>query len=252
MRVDEAENGPTGLGRLRAAATTAAPYRVALLDMQMPDMSGLDVAHAVSADATLAAVTMLLLTSWIQPGMTAAAQAAGIVACLPKPVRTQRLLENLVEIIGAAPARPERISRGSMARGVEAPPPMMLGRVLAAEDNTVNKMVIANMLTKLGYEVAVVDDGAQAVEAVAAVPYDAVLMDCRMPVLDGFEAARAIRVAESGTGRRVPIIALTASAMDADREQCLEAGMDAFLTKPIKQRELAEMLERWVRRLTHA
>src|SRR5206468_1821326 len=123
-----------------------------------------------------------------------------------------------------------------------------LGRILAAEDNTVNKMVIVRLLKKAAYDVDVVDNGAQAVEAVARQHYDAILMDCRMPVMDGFEATAAIRKAESGTDRHLPIIALTASAMDADRERCLASGMDAFLTKPIKQGDLVEMLDRWVLR----
>ncbi len=111
-----------------------------------------------------------------------------------------------------------------------------------------NKMVIVRLLKKAAYDVDVVDNGAQAVEAVARQHYDAILMDCRMPVMDGFEATAAIRKAESGTDRHLPIIALTASAMDADRERCLASGMDAFLTKPIKQGDLVEMLDRWVLR----
>jgi signal transduction histidine kinase/CheY-like chemotaxis protein len=245
MRVDEAENGPAGLSRLRAAVATAIPYRVVLLDMQMPDMSGLDVAHAVRAHASLAAVTMVLLTSWIQPGMSAAARAAGIAACLPKPIRTGRLLESLLGVLGALaePHPPTRVAPARVER-----PATTLGRVLAAEDNSVNKMVIARLLEKVGYEFDLVDNGAEAVEAVARVHYDAVLMDCRMPVMDGFEATAAIRAAEAGVGRHVPVIALTASAMDADRERCLGAGMDAFLSKPIKQHELVELLERWISR----
>ena len=246
MLVDEAESGPAGLDRFRAAATAAAPYRVILLDMQMPEMSGLDVARAVRSVSSLPTVAMILLTSWLQPGIGTAAREVGIAECLPKPIRTRRLLESLLGVVGASlAARPApRVAPSVKGEAATA----RLGRVLAAEDNTVNKMVIVRLLRKIAYEVDVVDNGVQAVEAVARGHYDAILMDCRMPVMDGFEATKAIRAAEPGTGRHVPIIALTASAMESDREQCLAAGMDAVLTKPVKQRELVEMLERWVPR----
>ena len=247
MLVDETENGPAGLDRIRSAANTATPYRVVILDMQMPDMSGLDVARAVSNDPSVPPVAMILLTSWLQPGIGTAAREVGIAECLPKPIRTRRLLDSLLTVVGATltPAHPD----AHAAPAVEAESTRgCLGRILAAEDNTVNKMVIVRLLKKAAYDVDVVDNGAQAVEAVARQHYDAILMDCRMPVMDGFEATAAIRKAESGTDRHLPIIALTASAMDADRERCLASGMDAFLTKPIKQGDLVEMLDRWVLR----
>ncbi len=260
MVVDEMEDGPGTLDRLRAATKT--PYAVVLLDMQMPGMSGVDVAHAVRADAGLARVPMILLTSWCQPGLTAAAQEAGIVACLPKPIRTRRLLDVLLEALGPALREP-RCDRSVKPRpdtrveprhqpevapvtSVTGAPRPTLGRVLAAEDNAVNKKLIARLLEKAGYAVDLVENGAQAVKAVARVGYSAVLMDCQMPEMDGFEATMAIREAELVTGRHVPIIALTASAMESDREHCMAAGMDDYLSKPIKPKELAEMLERWI------
>jgi signal transduction histidine kinase/CheY-like chemotaxis protein len=255
MVVDEVEDGPGTLDRLRAATET--PYSVVLLDMQMPGMSGVDVARTVRADAGLAArVPMILLTSWCQPGLTAAAQEAGIVACLPKPIRTRRLLDVLLEALGPALREPRqdksvepkvepRHDAGITSAATEATRPT-LGRVLAAEDNAVNKKLISRLLEKAGYAVDLVENGAQAVEAVARVRYNAVLMDCQMPEMDGFEATMAIREAELVTGRHVPIIALTASAMESDREHCMAAGMDDYLSKPIKPKELAEMLERWI------
>jgi signal transduction histidine kinase/ActR/RegA family two-component response regulator len=131
-------------------------------------------------------------------------------------------------------------------------PPGSRGRILAVEDNAVNKKVITRFLEKAGFHVDVADNGLQAVAAVARVDYDAVLMDCQMPEMDGFEATAAIRASESGTARRVPIIALTASAMGADRERCLAAGMDDYLSKPINMGELSEVLERWMFRLVEA
>ena len=131
-------------------------------------------------------------------------------------------------------------------------PPGSRGRILAVEDNAVNKKVITRFLQKAGFQVDVADNGLQAVAAVARVDYDAVLMDCQMPEMDGFEATAAIRASEAGTARHVPIIALTASAMGADRERCLAAGMDDYLSKPINMAELSEMLERWISPLVEA
>jgi CheY-like chemotaxis protein len=194
---------------------------------------------------------MILLTSWLQHGVSTAAREAGIVACLPKPVRTWRLLESLLGAVDDVGAEPPTAGHAAPAVGRDVSV-ARLGRILAAEDNTVNKMVITRTLEKLGYEVVTVENGVQAVEAVTHARYDAVLMDCQMPELDGFAATRAIRDAESGTGRRIPIIALTASAMEADRERCEAAGMDAFLTKPIKRQDLVELLERWLPHAVHA
>jgi len=218
---------------------------VLLLDMQMPDVSGLDVARAVRAEDGTRDLPMLLLTSWIEPSLNAASLEAGILACMPKPVRPRRLLEALGKVFepatGASPG-----DEPAATPGVPPPAPGGRGRVLAADDNAVNKKLITRLLEKAGYVADAVENGREAVEAMTRVEYDAVLMDCQMPVMDGFEATTVIRAAESGRSRRVPIIALTASAMASDRERCLAAGMDDYLTKPIKPAELAEVLARWV------
>ena len=165
--------------------------------------------------------------------------------CLSKPVRPTRLLNALVEMF----ATPE-----GAARSVLAPAPVALSPadapqrpllILVAEDNRVNQQVIARMLARAGHRADIVVDGREAVTALGGTAYDLVLMDCLMPEMDGFEAARAIRAAEGGTGRHIPIIALTASAMAEDRERCLAAGMDDYLTKPLTKGALIEALERW-------
>jgi len=176
---------------------------------------------------------------------------AGVSACLPKPVRPRRLLEALAGVLEPKTHSP-RFEEEPVAAVAPAVSPGVRGRVLAADDNAVNKKLITRLLEKAGYIADAVENGREAVESVTRVDYDAVLMDCQMPVMDGFEATRMIRAAESGRGRHVPIIALTASAMESDRERCLAAGMDDYLTKPIKPAELAEVLARWVPRPVEA
>jgi len=249
LRVDEADRGPAGLRRLRSAAAAQDPYRVILLDMQMPEMSGLDVAQAVRAEPGCRDLPMILLTSWVEPSLSAACRQAGISACLPKPVRPRRLLEALGDVLEPMAAGSWRETPGVPVASAGLPATLGGGRrVLAAEDNAVNKKLISRLLEKAGFVADIVENGRQAVEAVARVDYDAVLMDCQMPEMDGYQAAAAIRAAESGQSRRVPIIALTASAMESDRERCMAAGMDDYLTKPIKPSELADVLGRWIPR----
>jgi CheY-like chemotaxis protein len=196
---------------------------------------------------------MILLTSWLEPSLSAACKEAGISACLPKPVRPRRLLEALGEVLEPRAGASHRDERAEPVASAALPAaPGGRGRVLAAEDNAVNKKLISRLLEKAGFVADVMENGRQAVEAVARVDYDVVLMDCQMPVMDGFEATSAIRAAESGRNRRVPIIALTASAMESDRERCLAAGMDDYLSKPIKPTELADVLARWIPRPVEA
>lgn len=244
VEVDEADGGAAGLVSLRAPAGAGNSYDVIILDMQMPGMSGLDVAQVVRGELNLA-TPMILLTSWVEPGLSAAFKEAGIAACLPKPVRTQRFLESLCSVLEPASAGTPPDTAPAAQTGQPAVTGFR-GRVLAAEDNAVNRMLIVRLLEKAGFRADVVDNGAQAVEAASRVVYDAVLMDCQMPEMDGFEATEAIRAAESSTGGHVPIIALTASALEADRERCLTSGMDDYLSKPIKPGQLSDMLERWV------
>jgi signal transduction histidine kinase/DNA-binding response OmpR family regulator len=247
LSVEEAAGGAAALECLRAAAAGGRRHDLVLLDMQMPEISGLDVARAVQGDAGLAGVPMVLLTSWLEANLGGAAREVGVAACLPKPVRPRRMLDTLLRVIGpAAPApspagRPAPRSPSADRRAVNA-----RARVLAAEDNAVNKKLISRLLEKEGYQADIVTNGAEALAAATRERYDLVLMDCQMPEMDGYEATMAIRVAEAGTARRVPIIALTASAMEKDRERCLAAGMDDHLTKPVKAEDLRAMLERWI------
>jgi len=226
------------LERLRRAAAAGQPFAVAILDLQMPDMDGLALARAIRADPLIAPTRLVLLSSAGQP---AAADLPGIDLALNKPVRLALLRDALFQLVHGRtpeppPPRPEPTA------------PQLTGRVLLAEDNLVNQKVACGMLRKLGLSVEVADNGAAALDRIAAAPYDLVLMDVQMPVMDGFAATRALRERErQAGGPRLPVIAMTANAMSGDRDLCLEAGMDDYLSKPVRLAELHRVLDQWVR-----
>jgi PAS domain S-box-containing protein len=237
MQVVAVGSGEEALAVMRGAAAQGRRFEIALLDMVMPGMSGLELARRVGLDRTLGDPTMLLLSSDQSVGPQAAREA-GLRASLDKPVRHSELYDALVGVAGAhlveTPA-PARRSRG----------PSLGLRVLVVEDNQVNQLVATGLLENLGCDVEVASDGAEAVERLAGEhDFAAVLMDCRMPRLDGFDATRAVRAREPD-GQRVPIIAMTASALEGERERCLAAGMDDFLTKPVNATDLERVVRRW-------
>ncbi len=243
MVSDSVADGPTALERLRAAAATA-PYALALLDMQMPHMDGLMLARAITADPAISATRLVLLTSVSQRGLNANDQGVGIAASLTKPVRQSQLFDCLMTVLASTSGTAEPTPVHRVA--VTPDRPAARGpRLLVAEDNAVNQKVAVHMLEKLGYPADVVADGLEAVEALARIPYPLVLMDCQMPQLDGYAATRAIRERE-GLTRHTPIIAMTAGAMAGDRELCLAAGMDDYITKPVRIEELEAVIARWL------
>jgi PAS domain S-box-containing protein len=241
MRVAEASGGAKALAVLRSAGEA---FALALLDYQMPEMDGLELARHIKADPALAGLRLVMLTSLGVRGQREQALAAGIEGYLVKPVRLAQLYDCLATVMSApgplpaAPTRPAPDPGRRPTRVAHGP------RVLLAEDNAVNQALALRMLEKLGCRVDVVGNGREAVAAVARGDYAVVFMDCQMPEMDGFAATAAIRQGETGS-RRVPIIALTASAMQGDREACLAAGMDDYLSKPLGLRDLERMLHRW-------
>jgi CheY-like chemotaxis protein len=227
------------LGRLRAAAEDARPFDVALVDFCMPGMDGLQLARAVADDPAIASTPVLLLTS-ANPPARGDLERAGVNEWLSKPVRGSELYDRLVRLLHPVPV----MEQAGAARAPSSSDTPRRGRVLVVEDNPVNQLVAKGMAEKLGYQVDVVDDGEAALGATARLQYTAVLMDCHMPVMDGFEATRAIR-AGGGRDGRLPVIAMTAGAMGEDRDRCLEAGMDDYLSKPVSLAELEASLARW-------
>ena len=215
------------------------PYDLAVLDMCMPEVDGLELARSISSDPKLAGTPMIMLTSGLQVDPSAFADA-GIGQWLTKPVRSSELYDRLMRLM----APMEASTPAPRTDGRRDPQPAgTRGRVLVVEDNSLNQLVAEGVVSKLGFEVHSVANGVEALEAMVSTPYSAVLMDCHMPVMDGFTATREIR---AGRGRRTPIIAMTAAAMVEDRERCITAGMDDYVSKPVDLEALEKALDRWI------
>ncbi|MFN2464397.1 MAG: response regulator [Candidatus Dormibacteria bacterium] len=237
------ERGVDALAGMRDAAAAGDPYRLAILDYQMPEMDGVGLAGAIRRDEGIREARLVLLTSSARPGDARAARDAGIDAFLTKPVRISDLYECLTTLLSTFPGQPPAsfITRYTLAEASAA----SRRRLLVVDDNPVNQRVALRMLEKMGHNVDVADNGLAAVAAATQTHYDAVFMDCQMPEMDGFDATREIRQHE-GVTRHTPIIAMTAGAMMGDEEKCLDAGMDAYLSKPVKAESLAAMVGHWV------
>ncbi|QIN81619.1 PAS domain S-box protein [Rubrobacter tropicus] len=263
MQNDEAGDGPRGLEMMRAAAGGGRPYDLVILDMQMPGMDGMQLAREVRADPAVAGARLVLLTSMGYRGEGDAARRSGIDAYLTKPVRQSELYDVISTVMGApqgtAPdEEPGLVTRHTLREERTG----NRSRVLLAEDNPVNQKVAIRMLERLGYRADVAKDGREALSALArdgAHAYAAVLMDVQMPEMDGYEATAEIRRREAleayqraahgeGSARQIPIIAMTANAMQGDREKAIGAGMDDYISKPVRQEVLGEVLSRWVPR----
>ena len=247
MEKGSAASGREALDILTKAAAAGTPYAVALLDMQMPEMDGMTLARAIKADPAIANTRLIILTSLGQQPGVEELQTAGIDAYLVKPVKQSRLFTCLLDVMGKNFQRAPRLTNANLKLNV--PSTMPTTRILLAEDNRVNRTVALAQLAKLGYKADAVTNGLEAVESVRQIPYDIILMDCQMPVMDGYEATRRIRENERTKAgqphRRVHIIATTANALQGDREKCLAADMDDYLSKPIRAHDLCAVLERF-------
>ena len=240
MICDEVEGGRQALQKAIIQANSGNPYRLIVIDMQMPDMDGLTLAKKIKAEPALAGIPVVMMTSMDQRAAPEVLKECGIVSCLSKPVRQSVILDALVTALAG-----HRIAhvKSNAAPAAAASPSSSL-RVLVVEDNAVNQRVALLQLKKLGYSAEAVANGLEALEALEDIPYDLVLMDCHMPEMDGFTATRAIR-AKEGKRKHTPIIAMTANAMEGDREKCIESGMDDYITKPVRPVDLARMISEW-------
>jgi len=249
-RHQEVASAREALEALRGAVAEGDPYRVAVIDMCMPEVSGEELALEIGADPELAATSLVMMTSVGARGDAARMERAGFSAYLVKPVRQSHLYDCLATVVGLqhgeqdGPAvTPGRI----ITRHTLAEQARKRVRILLAEDNLVNQKVVVKALERLGFAADVATDGAQALQASTEKRYDLILMDVQMPVMDGLEATRRIRDPRSRSlNPGVRIVALTAHATASDRQKCLDAGMDDYLAKPMKAAELQEVISRWV------
>jgi PAS domain S-box-containing protein len=248
-RFEEAAGAETALAKLRGAAQGGDPYQIALIDMLMPEVDGMELGRRIKADAEIACTHLIMMTSVAQRGDPANLERIGFSAYLTKPVRQSQLRDCLSLVM----CRPAHAPSGQAASGpiitrhtlAEAAKHRV--RILIVEDSVTNQQVALAILKRLGYRADVAANGLEAIQALKTVPYDLVLMDCQMPTMDGYEASRLIRMKCSGVlNSEVPIIAMTANAMKGDREKCIQEGMSDYIAKPIKPNSLAEILEKWL------
>jgi two-component system, sensor histidine kinase and response regulator len=236
------KGGAEAIVELLAASAAGKRYALIICDVLKPGMDGFSFVERVRQEPKLSTAKIMILTSAGQRGDAARCEELGISAYAMKPLRQSELQDvicRLLEEEGAAPL----ITRYSIANARNAAVSL---RVLVAEDNAVNQKLMARLLEKRGHHVKVVANGLEALESLEQGSYDLVLMDVQMPELDGFEATGELRKREKQTGLHTPIIALTAHAMKGDRERCLEAGMDGYLSKPIRAQELDDLLENYI------
>ena len=239
LRVETACDGLDALAILRAARDPHT-FDLAVIDMKMPGMNGVELARTIQGDPSIKAPRMIMLTSLLLTDSTRAARETGILACLQKPVRRSELRKVIYRVLSKPTdeaVNPNRVP--------SRPAPRVRGRALLVEDNPVNQVVAVSILRQLGFIVDCASNGVEAVRAAANDCYDVILMDCQMPEMDGFEATAAIRRADRAAGRTCgrPIIALTANAIQGDRERCIAAGMDDYIAKPFRKDQLARVLE---------
>ncbi len=241
-RVYEAENGTSGLDMLKGQKNQSEPFKVVLLDMQMPEMDGLETARKIQ-ESGLGESAIIIMVSSIDRGMNQEELTQlGIHRYLVKPVRFSKLLQAMLETIRQVDTQPVSTQDDASTNNGAMNQHRSSLQILVAEDNHVNQKLTRRLLEKNGYKADVVANGIEAIEAVENGKYDLVLMDIQMPEMDGIAATHEIRKKEDVTGTHLPIIAITANAMKGDRERCLEAGMDGYLSKPIRSSDLNDTI----------
>jgi signal transduction histidine kinase/DNA-binding response OmpR family regulator len=241
------EGGEEALAELSTAREHGEPYGLIVTDMHMPKMDGFSLIERIRQMPELATATIMMLTSAGHRGDAEKCKRLGVAAYLLKPIRQSELREAIAQVLGAR-AQTGAIPLLTRYSLQDARDPMTVLRILVAEDNLVNQRLVVRLLEKRGHRVVLAVDGRRTVEALSQESFDLVLMDLQMPEMDGFEATAVIREKEKKTGRHQPIVALTAHAMTGDRERCLNAGMDDYLTKPIRTQELDQILDSYVSR----
>jgi signal transduction histidine kinase/HPt (histidine-containing phosphotransfer) domain-containing protein len=245
----------SALKALHSHADAGKPFDLAIIELVMPDAEGLNFARTVQIDSDLSKTKLILCTAEDKGRLGEGALKAGFSAYLIKPLRQSRLFDCFSLVLNASTETEKTLTAYKPPRlntTAEMTVFQKTGMVLVAEDNPVNQKVALMLLKELGFSAHVVGSGLEAVEVLNHTPYSLILMDCQMPEMDGFEATGAIRRAEALTGRHIPIIAMTAHAMQGDREKCIASGMDDYVSKPVTAAKLKEVLVRWFRTDTAA
>jgi CheY-like chemotaxis protein len=247
VRAVPAASGAEAIELLAASAADGCErFDVMLLDLTMPEMDGIAVVQRARSDPRTSGVPIVMMASLGSKDRREAASRAGVDGHLLKPVRRRSLLDAIAKAVGGK--RPSALDRADARPGEERESRRAGAfRVLVVEDNETNGILVSRFLERFGYAADVVPSGRAAIEAVSTTAYDAVLMDWHMPGMNGLEAAAAIR-SLGGAAAAVPIIALTANAIDGDRERCIAAGMDDYLAKPFRPDDLKRLVDRWARR----
>ncbi len=245
LDVTEAAGGEQAIRRVREAAAAGVPLELALVDMQMPGMDGVAVGRAMASDADLRGVRLVLLTPLGHHADCERLHSDGFVASLDKPVGRAALADVVATALAGEPWHPRRVTAATESGADD--PALAPARILLAEDNITNQRVAAGILRRFGLRADTVANGTEVITALESLPYDLVLMDVQMPQMDGLEATRVIRDPGSAVlDHTIPIIAMTAHAMQGDRERCIAAGMNDYVTKPVVPQALAEALRRWL------
>ncbi len=245
---EEAIDGGEALKKIRSAAAGGNPFDVAIVDMQMPVLDGEELGKIIKSEAALSDLRLIMFTSVGQRGDAARMHKIGFAAYLTKPLKHRQLYDSLAIVLGMKAE--EQASQPILTRYSLEENRRSSAHLLLAEDNKVNQKVASKMLDRMGYKVTCVGDGQQAIDELKKTRFDAILMDVQMPVLDGLSATRKIRklASEENSHPDIPIIALTANAMKGDRDKCLQAGMNDYVTKPIRKKELLAALDRQIKR----
>ncbi|MBF0543806.1 MAG: response regulator [Candidatus Riflebacteria bacterium] len=249
-RFEEAPEAASALELLDQAVEAEDPFQIAILDMQMPNMDGMELGKRIKGNTKIASTALIMMTSLGMRGEVGILEEIGFAGYFSKPVRQAQLRDCMKIVLGRGKQQDKATESHIITRHTITESIKRGVKILIAEDNAVNQQVAIAILKKLGYRADAVSNGKEAIKALENIPYDIVFMDCQMPEMDGFEATLFIRAKDSKViNQHVPVIAMTANAMKGDKEKCLEAGMDDYLSKPVRPNEISSILEKWLANL---
>ena len=246
MRNDTSNSADNGMRKLRQGYVDGDPYKVAIIDLMMPDKSGIDMAKEILDDPALSGTKLILLTANDSVGLGTQAIELGFKAYVIKPVRQAQMLDCLIRVIRGSDSIIARSAVDAKLLGRPQHEQLKAELILVVEDHPMNQQVARLYLDELGFACHIANNGEEAVKAMLGSNYALVFMDCQMPEMDGLTATALIRKAELLTGKHIPIIAMTAHAMDGDQEKCIAAGMDDYISKPVEPSDLKAIIEKWI------